>query len=341
MHNSVISEGECCAICLDKYGTLSRETGTIEVAIRLPCNHLIGSACIATWLQENNSCPICRREFFPARPRPYLEHGILDSEENNYLEEDEVDEAEITERNAVNCNQLSLEFPTTMLSEMIAQRLTEWSNWSRGHTAWCTVAVSIYIASHLAYDPRSPREIAAVTQVDADHVRFTYDNIHPDRARLVDDADLRFLLENEFEEVPHSLNWPQPGYEQTDEQIEGGHVSAMLKRACQEGCRVLGLDTRIADFSFRVAEILHDDTNVRFAQLLSSRSMSAVGIFMVCRMACNPISQRRVVEAVGASESEFSPAYHIAYTSRIFEEAWIGEIGMGSVESCWARLPLP
>ena len=87
-HNRVNNQDERCCICLEEYGTLSRETGTIEVEMRLPCDHSIGSACIATWLKDNNSCPICRREFFPAQPRPYLEHGTLDDQENDGAEDE-------------------------------------------------------------------------------------------------------------------------------------------------------------------------------------------------------------------------------------------------------------
>lgn len=67
-----------CMICLENYNTLNTSTGIVEWEVRLPCGHGVGSSCIVTWLRANNSCPACRRTFFPAQPRPYLEHGIME-----------------------------------------------------------------------------------------------------------------------------------------------------------------------------------------------------------------------------------------------------------------------
>ena len=70
-------QGEC-VICLEPYNTLNTTTGIIEAEVRLSCGHTVGSACIVTWLRDNNSRPLCRETFFPRQPRPYLEHGVMD-----------------------------------------------------------------------------------------------------------------------------------------------------------------------------------------------------------------------------------------------------------------------
>lgn len=100
IENIVLSDDSRCCICLADYGLLCTETGVIECEIRLPCNHVVGSFCVAKWLSPtqlgHNSCPLCRREFFPAQPRPYLEHGIMNDdvdmvEDNSESESDDND----------------------------------------------------------------------------------------------------------------------------------------------------------------------------------------------------------------------------------------------------------
>ena len=92
VENSVQNSGESCIICLTECGTLDPRTGVVEWEIRLPCNHTVGSSCIATWLNPTgaarNSCPLCRFIFFPAQSRPYLEHGIFEGDQNNRISSD-------------------------------------------------------------------------------------------------------------------------------------------------------------------------------------------------------------------------------------------------------------
>lgn len=43
--NSITSErSQDCVICLERCGTLSSETGIMELEVRLPCSHIVGSA---------------------------------------------------------------------------------------------------------------------------------------------------------------------------------------------------------------------------------------------------------------------------------------------------------
>lgn len=43
-------DSECCSICLD----------THLHTITLNCNHTFGEECIGSWLQNHNTCPLCR-----------------------------------------------------------------------------------------------------------------------------------------------------------------------------------------------------------------------------------------------------------------------------------------
>ena len=70
-------EDQRCSICMEDYGTTQSATGIIERAVKLPCNHIMGSECISIWVSSptkggsgNNTCPICRRVLFQVSPPP-------------------------------------------------------------------------------------------------------------------------------------------------------------------------------------------------------------------------------------------------------------------------------
>ena len=49
-----------CHICIQPF--MGAEGN--ELPLKLPCNHVMGSACLTTWLENNNTCPICRTVLF-------------------------------------------------------------------------------------------------------------------------------------------------------------------------------------------------------------------------------------------------------------------------------------
>ena len=341
MQNTGQNQGERCAICLEGYGTLSRDTGTIEIGIRLPCSHSIGSACIAMWLKDNNTCPICRREFFRALPRPYLEHGIMDGQENADRgdESTEDDPRGLEEIIEICIDQLSLAPEIAQISELIVQKLRESEIMNENHSQWCIIAVSIYIASHLTNEYRSPREIAAITAVEADHIRETYDLIYPEREHLVN-AETFALAEAFLEEDSPLLCWPSPDHELTDEQIENINVWRMLKEKCDEGCEELGLDAKVTEFTIKIVGKLF---TARFMVSLSPKAMVAVSIYMAAHISCIPLHHKRVAEAVDINQYDVRSAYKTTYSYQhlFLGQQWLGEIGEGNVELVLSRLPLP
>lgn len=262
----------------------------------------------------------------------------MDDEEEYDQVEDDDDQLNIRELNEDYCGQLGLDMEICMISGLIIQKLSEWQHLTDGHTNYCIVAVSIYMASHLTREPRSPREIEAVTNVEADHIRFTYDSIFSERSGLAD-ADLLSLLEDAFDEV-EPLNFPTPGYESTDEQIEDRHATEVLKMACHLGCNELGLDVRVAEFSNRMAANLYA---AGFMADFSPKVLAAVSIFMVSHVVCSPVTVKRVAEAVEINEVAVRSAYDVAYFNRyeLIEESWLEDFGRGNMDSALGRLLSP
>ncbi|KAL1801410.1 hypothetical protein ACET3X_001752 [Alternaria dauci] len=43
-----------------------------QVGIELKtCGHIFGKTCIETWLEDSNSCPMCRKVLYPKQPKNY------------------------------------------------------------------------------------------------------------------------------------------------------------------------------------------------------------------------------------------------------------------------------
>ena len=342
-------EEERCSICLEEYGTLSRETGTIEVEVRLPCNHCTGSACIATWLKNHNSCPICRREFFKAQP---MDDG--EEDEDDDLDEDEIDaddfdhfhrsDPEITLRDLIEdyCQKLLLADDIPSLSLYIARKLSEWNQWTQDHNKWCIAAVGIYIASFVSRDPRSPRDIYVVSLVDEEHIRSTWDEIYSLREDIADNdmaALLRLPDVISFFDNPssrgtsyaHLLNWPTRGSESIDTETESQHMARKLRQGCDEVCFELGLGATIAEFSKLVTERLY---GLRF--MLLPRAVVGAGVLVASYCMGNAtVTFDRAVELVRTDRHFLREACHHAavHRDRLMTEELLSHVNRDMVEA--------
>ena len=96
-----VTDDDECPVCLQSYvptnaptapapgmiqGFLSRfvrqgpEPIEREAAVRLPCQHVIGSKCIKLWLSQkgHNTCPYCVKQLFKPIKNPYCNHSDWD-----------------------------------------------------------------------------------------------------------------------------------------------------------------------------------------------------------------------------------------------------------------------
>jgi hypothetical protein len=54
-----------CIICFEPLTTFSPPTPGAETAVTIKkCGHVFGKQCLARWMREHNTCPVCRVEFF-------------------------------------------------------------------------------------------------------------------------------------------------------------------------------------------------------------------------------------------------------------------------------------
>ena len=281
-----------CVICLQEIGKMDPGTGVAESQVRLPCEHVFGSSCITVWLRTNNSCPLCRRVFFPAYGESDSEDTNVQNQEEDYedyeweAEEEEEEQEEIEDMLVGNCQnycfQLSLGSTTIRLAQAIikiARRMYPFCDavgTDYDMNAVRLVTMAIYIASHFTGHPRSPREICGVNDangdsirgehlVNGDHIRDSYRMIYGQRNRLIDDVVLEYnnsegrdrrLIDDIIRESldnPDTV-WPSMDpLEQSDEHIENSRDIRAVRAYCDNQCARLQVPPLMVDLAQHIA----------------------------------------------------------------------------------------
>ncbi len=323
--NSIQSDDRNCVICLQETGRISRETGYIELLVRLPCTHCVGSGCIARWLKENNSCPCCRREFFPAQPRPYLEHGVMEGQEDEDQEdEDQEDEDQENEELPPDrpdlerlcedyCSQLCLDrrtanvakvislnvLPVGILSHMVIESLDN-----------VLAAVSIYITSCISGHPRSPREILRVRDMFGDRIGERYsidaDNIRENYGIFYDRR--QHLITVPWFEGHRAVDWASIAHQVSDNQIECYRDLPAMQILCAGKCEQLQVKVPVRELSQHIAANLvqagfrllgHTEVSI----FVSQSEIAAVSIYIASHLVGQPID-REIIQLLNIDEYE-------------------------------------
>lgn len=77
--NALDPKERSCCICLQPFGPIALTQGGSEAPVQLPCGHVFGEVCISSWILDNNSCPLCRKQVFSFGIGDHLtDHGLSD-----------------------------------------------------------------------------------------------------------------------------------------------------------------------------------------------------------------------------------------------------------------------
>ena len=291
---------------------MSRETGLVELQVRLPCKHVVGSGCIAVWLGTNNSCPMCRRVFFPAHREQYNQDiDVLDQEEDyqdSWVDQEEEEDTE--EMLLENCRIFSIQLLLDSTTIRIAQMITK-NTWRIypfcelidnvcDDNAVRLIGLAIYIASSFTGHPRSPREISEVRDVDGnelgvngDQIRDHYHLIHGQRERLIDDVVIESL-------EGRDIVWPSlDPNDESDDHIESSRDISAVRPICDTECAHFQVSPLMVDLAQHiVANVIragfHIFNHPENSEHLWDWQIAAVSIYIASHLLGQPLSRRSV-----------------------------------------------
>lgn len=357
MENTVkVDEQETCMVCLESYGTLNSSTGAVEFQVRLPCSHLVGTICIATWLRDNNSCPACRATFFPAQPRPYLEYGITnDRPSANTRRMGGRDESDTIEICDWLCEELNFASEVRSMAQSITHPL---SRMLRGHfhSPECKAAVSVFIAWYLL-NPGFGAGVVEIriadvthrTRVGEEHIRSTYHHIYPNRMELIRSNLLPGLARLHMEGILAFLPSPNPedsitGSEEENDgedeisERELGDLAEIRDQLCAAVGGDEGLSEVVEYLAEQILDTMHDESELTDR---SEQLRGAVCTFMACHLMGVEISYSDVARIQGVSERLLREAYAYIFPRRnnLIEPDLTETMGIGNLERVLGALP--
>lgn len=340
-----------CSVCLQVYGTLT-DTGAIECEVRLPCNHILGSMCPFTWLNSHNTCPFCRSEFFPAQPRPYLEHGIMGHETPNLpvaTEWPEIldhDEGYLLETVRHCCSTPyyndAISSELFRMAEPMAKALrlrVQIDDFGLDTIAGTTV----YITSHLLGHPRSPLEISEVVHVDERQIRSLYTHVYADREALIDSSMLELLGRGRMDDVL-TLLLPSDSDEEVirhENEASRFPVNARLLRTyCCHFCHQLGHRGSVVRLAEQIAEKIRQGS---YPGICLHITITAVSIFMALHLVGLDTSFEQIQHLTGVAASTIQDSYHRLYPhrNRLITSGSLEYIGTSRVLGALTSLPWP
>ncbi|CAD6580019.1 MAG: transcription initiation factor IIB [Alectoria sarmentosa] len=329
------NSGERCIICFTAYGTLCNETGVVEWEIRLPCNHTVGSSCIATWLgptgAANNSCPVCRFVFFPAQPRPYLEHGVIDG--------DQTDMADIGGYESYGYD----DYPPWIDYISRFSGNTPMAPQWRFHS-WDSGAEN---GNEEAHEEESSEDIIPEPPVQANTLRRSarlrgIAPEHPEQANIPRRSTRQQDIAPNDEEEMREEYWEEEEIAMSDVDHHSITDLQTVKAMCETYCYRLNLNSnpRAIDISQHLAGKIY------VACLLAAHapsSIAAVSVYLTSHLVGAPKSRHLVSRMSGVAAGVISRLYWSLYPVRVraefIDEEMLALIDRGDVETVLGFLP--
>ena len=292
--------------CHEEVGSLSSETGIIECLIRLPCNHLVGSHCIATWLHDNNTCPVCRREFFPTQSRPHFIRNIiinLDDDDAGDVRGEQHGLQLLAEEIDWITWLLELSPAVCRLSRLIG-RLSFSLDALRGDSRRARAAVSVFAASHLLGRGVTADRLAPVVELTRHSIYETYGRMYSERRILSNDRNFIILVgawsERARARSPTAPDWPRPMYADAISNMMASHFEAEH-------------ETILIEVTIGIVSILA--IQWYFVDEEISRVI-ALSIYLASYLRQIPVSCAEISAATGVSVGDLRATYAAFYPDR-------------------------
>lgn len=345
-----------CIVCLESFGTLSSSTGAVELQVRMPCGHLVGTICIATWLRDNNSCPVCRATFFPAQPRPYLEHGILNDSPSANRTRSRARDARSSTRSPriyypdyfypvhmcdLICDDLVLDHDVKVIAQLLTEPLSRMLHGRQHPSAADLAAICIYIAWHLLGPDDNIMNFLAnlrdASGISQDYIFIVYRRIYPDRVQLIVPEMLPMLVRSHTEGIlaflpaPDAENGSTNREDESDREARTGNeidhntFDPLETRERESGdldeirgqLDELTIEGPLAELLEVVAEQLL--VNMATHSLLSAASLdlrAVVCIFIACHIMGVGVSYSDIARTPGVSERRLRETYADVFPRR-------------------------
>ena len=287
----------------------------------------MGSACIATWLRTNNTCPLCRRILFRAHQERHTDPSHSLGGEDRWINQPAPDVLPLpglAVATADLCTEFCEELGLSQSTSNVARQMIEHEDPNvelvtpTPRLQALVVSTVLFMVTHIMDEYRSLEEISMVSGVQADIIRGIYRRIHPSREHLITSNMLGALSGGSVQDFLDLL--PPPNAENGFEGHEEGGCdlehylipahSKQLEELCVQYSHELDHFEGFRGICLDIARRIRAGP---YLGGLSPLPVFAVSLYMASHLASSGTTIRQVSEIVGISEGTIRNAYRSLY----------------------------